>query len=100
MKLTKLAEIALPKQPPDAWRMIDVLCALCGFDHITIEDDQVVCGHCRARVCVLCGCVDEIACISGCYWLLPGVCSTHEGDKRLARVAIPATPTTTLSLLN
>jgi hypothetical protein len=100
MTLTEYADVAVPKTPRDRYRLIEVLCALCGFDEIAIWKEEVICASCHARICVLCGCVDELACVGGCWWILPGVCSSHEDDPRVTRMAIPATAHASLGMLN
>jgi hypothetical protein len=90
----------MPKKPTDRWRMVDALCVACGFDQVMLFDEIVVCASCFSRICVLCGCVEERACDDGCSWMYPGICSTHDGDVRLARLAIPSTAKSTIGLLN
>lgn len=31
--------------------------------------------------CVVCGCTDGHACKSGCYWIMPGLCSRCAGES-------------------
>jgi hypothetical protein len=99
MVLFALAVIASLK--PTLYRLAeDVCCVACGEDQITVIENEIVCAGCLQQICVLCGCVDDYACRDGCSWMMPGICSTHDGDVRVAGMAIPATPQAALSLLN
>ena len=91
MVLSDLAEVAVPGSARNRWQLADgVSCVECGNQTVKVAiDDIVVCTECHARICVLCGCTDAYACEDGCRWMLPGVCSTHEGDERLVRIVVP-----------
>jgi DNA-directed RNA polymerase subunit RPC12/RpoP len=58
-----------------------VRCATCGEVHSKddLRTDGYACRRCGERVCAVCGCTDSSACPDGCWWLRPGVCSTHGG---------------------
>ncbi len=90
MTLTDMAKYSVPKPPTfgAVFQLIDVVCAQCGNDQITDWKDDVICTACHARVCILCGCTDDRACRDGCSWMLPGVCSTHDGDVRMAALTV------------
>lgn len=68
-------------------------CASCGapLDRLHLYNNACHCDTCLAAVCVICGCTDEVACPKGCYWIGPGLCSTHarELDEALARSGYP-----------
>jgi len=91
--LTNMTEYAAPKPRRDGerYRMREAVCASCSHNEITQWKEAIICTACHARVCVLCGCTDEAACPDGCSWMLPGVCSTHDGDVRIAALAVPPT---------
>lgn len=40
--------------------------------------------------CVVCGCIDEIACPGGCMWVVPGLCSSCVEDVPARLVAAEA----------
>lgn len=42
------------------------------------------CPVCDAAVCIVCGCTEDNACIGGCSWLEPGLCSTHKPELQAA----------------
>ena len=104
MVLSELAEVAVVVPKPREGELYqlaeDVGCNACGSVEITLCDETIICAHCFDLICVLCGCVERWACDDGCSWILPGVCSTHEGDPRLARLAVPGTARSTLGMLN
>lgn len=100
-----LAEVQLPKGSSHNRQRYQgsVFCALCAFDQIEVDQERnaIVCGSCQSRICVLCGCVDDIACCGGCSWMAPGICSTHDGDVRLAAFAVVTlSPSVALQLAN
>ena len=98
MVISDLAEVALPRA---RWRLVEASCALCGYDEIQLRDDEIICARCEWPICVLCGCVEIYACTDGCSWIAPGICSTHEGDIRLASLSIPTSSTSAaVGLLN
>lgn len=49
-----------------------------GSDEITIKSSPT---WCPKKVnssnwrCKICGCTDELACVGGCYWVAPNLCS-------------------------
>src|SRR4051794_23690566 len=103
MTLSELAEVATPKQSRDGvlYQLMEgVECVVCRSVRITLNGEQIICAFCRRDICILCGCTGDWACDDGCSWILPGVCSTHDGDPRIAALALPVTPTGSLTLLN
>jgi hypothetical protein len=99
MTLIELAEAQLPKRD-SRWKLGEAACILCESDEVVLWRNEVICAGCHSRICVLCGCVDEMACTGGCFWMFPGICSSHNGDRRLAALSVPATPVQALGLLN
>jgi hypothetical protein len=59
-----------------------VNCASCRatLPAILLASSEYFCPHCLTKVCVMCGCTDQSACNAGCYWIAPGICSTHEEE--------------------
>ena len=105
MTLTEMAEYALPTRPAGEriFELLGVVCAMCAGKTIAACpdcDDDIVCTACHQRICVMCGCTDLRACPDGCSWILPGVCSTHDGDVRMAKRAVPETPIAALQFTN
>ncbi len=96
-----MAEYALPKRPADLrYKLLDAVCAFCGFNEVIAQGEAVVCASCFSTICVLCGCVDDISCRDGCSWMLPGVCSTHDGDVRMSKLVVPGAPISALEFTN
>lgn len=92
MTLTDMAEYAVSVPLPTLFELLDVVCAMCGGNKIKAcpdREDAIICTTCHQRICVLCGCTDLRACRDGCSWMLPGVCSTHDGDVRMAILVAP-----------
>ena len=61
-----------------------VRCATCGEIHLKTElkTDGFICRRCMQIVCIHCGCTGSAACEEGCWWIEPGICSSHEEDER------------------
>jgi hypothetical protein len=53
-------------------------CALSTAEEIVISHYR--CPHCFVLICFICGCTMNRACLRGCAWLRPGVCTTHKGE--------------------
>ena len=78
MTFADLAEVALPIQPEPLLRE-PVFCGTCGLQNsaFQIVTNDFICVGCLDEICLWCGCTQSRACDEGCYWLRPGVCSSH-----------------------
>jgi len=88
----------------------EITCPWCGYEdqnsgECPDDDDQNECGNCGGifsyerevtvtysssrvtapeqdqEVCRVCGCSTHNACVGGCYWVEPGLCSNCEGEE-------------------
>lgn len=61
----------------------DLQCATCfiTLPKETFRKTHYYCPRCGDMVCVKCGCTDSRACAEGCWWIEPGICSAHEGER-------------------
>lgn len=92
MTITEFAEVvrtgtsALPEDRP-------VKCAQCLTitSAVMIAESGYLCPGCLSQICVMCGCTTYMACVGGCYWVTPGICSSHETElKQLANEVFAA----------
>lgn len=82
MNLSETAEVAVPRIEQTAAKL--VICAECGVqsDAVTLSATGFNCAWCLQPICVMCGCTQSRACEGGCYWISPGICSSHEEELR------------------
>ncbi len=87
MVISDLADVATPKTNSQE---VDrpVCCAECRFmtTAIMIGNNFYHCPNCEADICLMCGCTANAACIGGCSWISPGICSSHKEElQEMAR---------------
>ena len=83
MLIGELSEVAVPRVDLEA--ELDerpVFCMECGLhnDAVWLGKNGFQCPGCRSFICVMCGCAEQRACIGGCHWLTPGICSSHKQE--------------------
>jgi hypothetical protein len=83
MTITEFSEVAVPLVNYELQSDVrQVFCGLCGqlTDAVEIANGCYQCPSCKSNICVMCGCTEERACVGGCYWLSPGICSSHKQE--------------------
>jgi hypothetical protein len=84
MTLADMAEVAVVIGAPQEENARAVTCAECGLetDAVTCAERGFTCPDCEARICVMCGCTDNVPCLLGCAWVSPGRCTSHNPELR------------------
>lgn len=82
MIITEFSEVAVPFIDMGSEDEKQVVCRQCfsTMRVLHVAANAYTCLTCGARVCIMCGCTDDRACIGGCNWLSRGICSSHKQE--------------------
>lgn len=76
------ATVCAPSDTQATVETNDLRCATCSIvlPIETLKKNHCYCPRCGDMVCLICGCTDSRACVGRCWWMSPGVCSSHEEE--------------------